>query len=205
MRRVSWILLMIALLVLAGCAQAETVTNTVTLPAATVTSTITQPAATVTVTQTVTSTTQAATTSTTTQPTSTTTTTQTTKTTTTTTTTTSTTTQPTKTATGQDYYFVGPNYFYTDIIASPDGKLQVTDFGVIVSSQQYQIKATVKNVSASTVSAELKLQFYDAGGVQADTAVKTIENLASGKNQVVLMNLASSALLAKYKVSISTK
>jgi len=161
-------LLLGTMLVIGGCkTTTETVTKTTTQPASTVTATVSQPASTVTntVTQpastvTVTSTAQPSTS-----------TTKTTTTTATSTTKTTTTTSATSTATATTQ---------PQTITSDDGKLQIIKhqsvadpyFGLTVSG-------TVKNISSATVSAEVKVEYYESGSL-VDTQTATFDDIPAG-------------------------
>ena len=152
-------LLLCALLVVGGCkTTTETITKTVTQPAATVTTTVAQPATTVTTTVT-----QPATTVTTTKPP-------------TTTTTAATTTKTTTTATATTTMTTQPQ-----VITSPDGKLQIISYQVYFTAGAVDVHGEVKNISSSTVSGVIKCEYYAAPGVLRDTQTTNVTNLSPGE------------------------
>jgi Tfp pilus assembly protein PilP len=149
---------------------------------ATVSTTITQPATTVTKTITTTPTTTTQTT--------------TTQTTTTTTTTPTTTTKTTTTTV--------PPTTQPQVITSPDGKLQITShrlevfqvYGTVVSG-------SIMNISSSTVSGEIKVDFYDGAGVLVNMETSEVKDLAPGASRGFVIRTGSDTIKS-YIITVGT-
>jgi len=94
-----------------------------------------------------------------------------------------------------------------EIITSPDGKLQVLSHSGApsVGGYKYEVKGKIKNVSSSTVSAEITVKYYDENEAFLESVISIINDIPSNEIRS-FTNLATVeySWIDSYEIIVST-
>ena len=72
-----------------------------------------------------------------------------------------------------------------EAITSPDGKVQIVRHSITYPPMgPKSVQGAIKNISSDTVSAEIKVEFYDESDNMLGTSAEIIKDLAPGETRL---------------------